>query len=242
MKPAAAKPPPPPATARRVTIEIAGAFTLVTALAAALYRVDALRSVYSAIVAGLLLYVPAFLLRRHELESFGATARPLARNLLLVAAAVALLFPLFAAAYLGWQRYACALPSLRALAVGPCSSASLWLHFRPRLPRDALELAASQIIVVALPEEFFFRGFVQGRLAEAWRSPVAPRVGPIVVASALFALCHVLVQTNLSTFAVFFPGLVFGWMRARTCSILPGTLFHALCNLYIETLHRSFFG
>ena len=40
----------------------------------------------------------------------------------------------------------------------------------------------------------------------------------------------------------FFPGLVFGWMRARSGSILPGVLFHALCNLYIETLGRSFAG
>jgi hypothetical protein len=31
-------------------------------------------------------------------------------------------------------------------------------------------------------------------------------------------------------------------MRARTGSVMAGTLFHAACNLYIECLHRTFFG
>ena len=74
-------------------------------------------------------------------------------------------------------------------------------------------------------------------------TPCGAPVGRALVAqSALFALCHLAVQGNPATLAVFFPGLVFGWLRARTDSIFAGTLFHALCNLYIEVLHRSFFG
>ena len=64
----------------------------------------------------------------------------------------------------------------------------------------------------------------------------------LVVSAALFAVGHVLVDGNPIRLAVFFPGLVFGWMRARTGSILPGLLFHAMCNLCSEVLHRSFFG
>jgi membrane protease YdiL (CAAX protease family) len=41
---------------------------------------------------------------------------------------------------------------------------------------------------------------------------------------------------------VFFPGLAFGWMRARTGSLAAGTAFHASCNLLSEILHASFFG
>ncbi len=241
MKPLAA---PAPATPRRVAVEVGGAFVVATGLAAALYPVGALRNVYAAIIAGLLLYVPAFVLRRHDLGRYGATARPVGRSLLATAIAVAVLFPLFAAGYLAWQRFACAAPSLRALAPGPCAMGVPWPRFHPRLPADALELALSQLIVVALPEEFFFRGFVQGRLAEVWpaRRWGGAVAGPIVAASALFALCHVAVQQNPATAVVFFPGLVFGLIRARTGSLLGGTLFHALCNLYIEALHRSFFG
>jgi len=37
------------------------------------------------------------------------------------------------------------------------------------------------------------------------------------------------------------PGLVFGWMFARTRSILPGTIFHAACNLTMAILEVSLF-
>jgi hypothetical protein len=30
-------------------------------------------------------------------------------------------------------------------------------------------------------------------------------------------------------------------MRARTGSVLPGALYHALCNLLSDVLHSSFF-
>jgi membrane protease YdiL (CAAX protease family) len=46
---------------------------------------------------------------------------------------------------------------------------------------------------------------------------------------------------NVQRLAVFFPALVFGWMRARTGSILAGATFHALCNLFADVLHTSFF-
>jgi membrane protease YdiL (CAAX protease family) len=39
----------------------------------------------------------------------------------------------------------------------------------------------------------------------------------------------------------FFPGLVFGWMYARTRSILAGTIFHAACNLIMSLLAASLF-
>ena len=42
-----------------------------------------------------------------------------------------------------------------------------------------------------------------------------------------------------STAAVFFPGLVFGWMRARTGSLLPGTLFPVLPGLTLTCGHYS---
>jgi membrane protease YdiL (CAAX protease family) len=34
---------------------------------------------------------------------------------------------------------------------------------------------------------------------------------------------------------------VFAWMRARTGSLAPAALFHALCNLYSDLLHEAFF-
>ena len=47
---------------------------------------------------------------------------------------------------------------------------------------------------------------------------------------------------NPQRLAVFFPALLFGWMRARTGSIAAGALYHALCNVLADTLHVSYFG
>jgi membrane protease YdiL (CAAX protease family) len=38
---------------------------------------------------------------------------------------------------------------------------------------------------------------------------------------------------------VFFPSLVFGWLRLRTGSLLPGIFFHALCNGVEELVRTS---
>jgi membrane protease YdiL (CAAX protease family) len=40
--------------------------------------------------------------------------------------------------------------------------------------------------------------------------------------------------------AVFFPALLFGWLRARTGGIGASVLFHASCNLYALLLGRGY--
>jgi membrane protease YdiL (CAAX protease family) len=62
-----------------------------------------------------------------------------------------------------------------------------------------------------------------------------------LLSSLLFAIGHLMVIPNPQRLAVIFPALVFGWMRARTGSIVPGALFHALCNLFADVLHTSYF-
>ena len=102
-------------------------------------------------------------------------------------------------------------------------------------------------MVVAIPEELFFRGYLMERLERVW-PPDAPRCSArkvgwaLVVSSALFALGHLLVIPNPQRLAVFFPALVFGWMRARTGSIAAGATFHALCNVVSDVLHTSYFA
>jgi len=116
-------------------------------------------------------------------------------------------------------------------------------HFR--LPEGFLVLALSQILVVAVPEEVFFRGYLLSRFEERWPSQHelwGARVGrPLLLSSLLFAFGHFLVDLQPSRLAVFFPALAFGWMRSRSGSIAAGAVFHALCNLLSEVLHRSFF-
>lgn len=203
-----------------------------------------------AFVAVVFLYVPALWLRRRgeHLEDYGFRAAPVGRGLVVAGLFVAIVFPLFAAVFVGFYDAVCAADAatwLRALAEpGTCPRFRGWdgLH-RPALGWAFVELSFVQLVVIALPEELFFRGYLHGLLERRW--PPARRVlgggvgWALVASSALFAAGHLMVELDPRRLAVFFPGLVFGWMRSRTGSVLAGTLAHAVSNLFIYLLERS---
>jgi membrane protease YdiL (CAAX protease family) len=101
-----------------------------------------------------------------------------------------------------------------------------------------------QLLGVAFPEEAFYRGYLQSALDRAWpptRRWLGAPLGPSLwVSSALFAIGHVLTEPVPGRLAVFFPSLVFGFLRARTGGIGAALLFHALCNLFATYLGRSY--
>ncbi len=208
-------------------------FAAATAVISLLFRLRGLRFVdqyISVMAAVVFLYLPAAVLwrRGQELDDYGFTRAGLGRSLLWFLGACAVVFPLFVIGYAIYVQRIC--PQLPEwLVVCPP-------HPAPRLrwPPEPLTAALGQLLVVAMPEEFFFRGYVQGRLRE--RYATAPS---ILLSSLLFALGHVLVSFEPGSLMVFFPGLVFGLLRAGTGSIVAGTLFHASCNLLIDVLHRS---
>lgn len=122
------------------------------------------------------------------------------------------------------------------------------LHGLPSLvvSADFASFALAQFIVVALPEEAFFRGFVQTRLDDQFRprDNDEPRQGvhwgALLLQAFLFALIHFLVDGfNPARLAVFFPGLLFGLIRARRGGIGAAIVFHATCNIYGELLYRG---
>jgi len=235
-------------------------FFAATALASALFwtgqAVPFVQKNLHGAIAVIFLYAPALASRwsRRPFDYRGAGLRldPLPLNLAVTGLALAVTWPLFFASFLGFYGYVCrpeapALVKYWAETLAPMCSH--WLGLSDvywRLPRDFIWLALSQIVVVAVPEELFFRGYLMGRFEERWPSRRrllgAPVGWPLLLSSALFALGHVLVDFDLQRLAVFFPGLAFGWMRARTGSIAAGALFHALCNLLSEVLHTSFFS
>ena len=231
---------------RRTAVEVAIVFALATGAASALYNVG--QSVgfvhrnLHALVALVFLGLPQLVLRRRgNIERYGFTAQPLGLGLALAALGIAVVLPLFTGGFIVALRVACAhAPVLVPGGVGSCFRAThpLW-----RLPGDLPMQAAAQLIVVALPEELFFRGYVQGRLEEALpptRTLLGARIGwAWIVGAALFAVGHFAVTFEPQMLTRFFPGLVFGWMFARTRSILAGTIFHAACNLIMAVLGAS---
>jgi membrane protease YdiL (CAAX protease family) len=61
-----------------------------------------------------------------------------------------------------------------------------------------------------------------------------------VVTSAVFALGHLATELNPNRLAVFFPALLFGWLRSRTRGVGASITLHALCNLFASYLARSY--
>lgn len=113
----------------------------------------------------------------------------------------------------------------------------------PRLSDVGSEVLG-QFVIIGLPEEAFYRGYLQSRLDDVW----PPRwrvggalVGPgLFVAAAIFALGHLATIHAPARLAVFFPALLFGWLRARTGGVGASIAFHASCNLLSEALGRGY--
>ncbi|MBI3072524.1 MAG: CPBP family intramembrane metalloprotease [Deltaproteobacteria bacterium] len=103
-----------------------------------------------------------------------------------------------------------------------------------------INLFLAQFLLVALSEEIFFRGYLQTRLDEAFpprRTFLGATVGwGLLATSALFALTHVVSHGTPVVLAVFFPSLAFGWLRAKTGSIIAPIIFHGLCNIWVQLL------
>jgi membrane protease YdiL (CAAX protease family) len=116
--------------------------------------------------------------------------------------------------------------------------------FSPAGVRSLLDDALGQWLVIALPEEAFFRGYLQTALDDAWRGRVrvlGAELGPsLLVTSAVFALGHLATEFNANRLAVFFPALLFGWLRARTGGIGASVALHALSNLFASYLAHSY--
>lgn len=113
------------------------------------------------------------------------------------------------------------------------------------VPRTAwwlLELLLLHLIVVAFPEEVFYRGYLQTRLAPLFRGRrriLGVSMGwHVVVASGLFALSHLVLIPSPGRLLVFFPGLLFGYLRERTGSVVAPAVLHALSNVLVEVLIR----
>ena len=134
------------------------------------------------------------------------------------------------------------LPPPLAHLLGPYGiTGGFVLRWPDKFPLKILD----QLLVVALPEEFFFRGYLQQRLKLQFGG--GPSVfgvrlgGAFWLTQVLFALGH-LVEPYPWRLAVFFPALLFGWLREKSGSLPAGILYHASCNLLVLVLEASFFG
>ena len=113
-----------------------------------------------------------------------------------------------------------------------------------RFPADPTTLVLSQLFFVAIPEEFFYRGYLQTRLNEVFPRKFLlfgiPFSHGLWITALIFAFGHSLVVLRWWHFAIFFPGLLFGLLREKTGGILAAAFFHALCNILVQTLDTAY--
>jgi len=155
---------------------------------------------------------------------------------------------------------ALAMGSLALLVVAPGYTVGFVLWHRPEQPFELgraffldhgpaglwslLDLALGHLLVVALPEEAFFRGYLASALDRRYVPKLTlwgAQLGPgLFWTSVLFALGHFLSIPDPGRLAVFFPSLLFGWLRAKTGGIGASIVCHALCNLYVIMLGAGY--
>lgn len=174
------------------------------------------------LVGAVFVAVPMVLLlpRRESFDSYGLPPQPVLREVLFALTVAAVSFPPFWVAFRiwwGWER-----------------------ELQLVIPPGFLNSTLANLVVVALPEELFYRGYLMGRLDLLLRGRarlLGAQVGwSVVIAAALFALAHYVVTFDPQRLAVFFPALAFGWMRLVRGSIAGAVVFHALCNIYMDLL------
>lgn len=223
----------PPALPGKLHVEViavfAGQLALVTGLVQ-LDRVLSLGGYLHALVGLVFIFVPVLVLdrrgkpyRRYGL-TFGTPAG-IGVDLLWVLGAIAILFPpIVLGAPTFW-------------GIGDRVFEFTW-------PEGYPGVAVSHLLVVALPEEFFYRGYLMGRLDDIFRGRInmlGARVGwGLLIQAALFAAGHFLVDLEPQRLGVFFPALAFGWLRARRGTIVAPVAFHAAANVFMEVFRAGY--
>ena len=123
--------------------------------------------------------------------------------------------------------------SVKDAAMGVVVSAAVLLPFwyffsHPGKPFAWLPMGAVmfQLLGVSLPEEVYFRGFLQQRLRNTLKS--------VLVVSLLFSFMHLpqfIFYGDRYSLLTFFPSLVMGLLYWRTSNVLPSVIFHFFSNI-----------
>jgi CAAX protease family protein len=219
---------------------------LLAAVRVAALAIPILSQIVGALGVALFLYAPIRPLERRGQDAHDAGWRfdRVGADVGWALLACAVVLPPFT---LGFSWFVHELPRLSpelASRLAPYVGAAHPLRFGP--VRDPWELAGriAGNAAVAFSEEFFYRGYLTLRLEERWPPRMhvlgAPLGRAAVLAAALFALGHLL-QPAPWRLAVFFPALVFAWLRARTGTVIAAGVCHFIFNVWLLLLERAAF-
>ena len=175
----------------------------------------------------------------HSLQSGALTGNPLVIGLGTMLAALAMLWHLlhfryirFSTAYLRKENlpllFIC-IPFVYTLMY-VMSTATEWINLPNLLEDTFMDMSHNVVgilsiaIVAPVLEECLFRGAIEGHLLSLWKGkPWAA----IIVSGIVFGLIHLNPAQVLYASII---GIVLGWLRWRTDSIVPGIVAHILNN------------
>lgn len=168
----------------------------------------------------ILIYAPVLLLMKtkEKLTFFEGSFRQVSKSLLWFGIAALIIFPPLELFNRYFQAYV------------------FHLHYVGGNYQGLMQHALFQFLMVAIPEEFFYRGYLQAQFNKIWQKNYrflgVPLGFGFIFTCFIFALSHSLITFQWWHFAIFFPALVFAWLREKTGAITAGALFHALSNIY----------
>jgi CAAX protease family protein len=145
--------------------------------------------------------------------------------------ACAVVLPLFTAAFWVFPAWLSHLPAAIGAVLAPYAARAT-PHLHVPLTWDFAGQVAGNA-AVAFSEEFFYRGYLTLRFEERMRP-----IPAALFAAALFALGHLLTPAPWRL-AVFFPALLFAFLRNRTHTIVGSSICHFLCNIWLLLLQSA---
>jgi membrane protease YdiL (CAAX protease family) len=246
--------PDPARAGRDALLAFAAVAVLVTGLVRINVTLPWIGHLGSALVSVAFLYVPLYVAGRRDqdLADYGFRLDPLRRNLVIAGVAILVIVPVFTAVFFGFYEVACRSDALSHLAPHRMCGhygglgALHWPHLvlaeatPPPAGTLSVEWCAVQWLVVGVPEELFFRGFLLELLEQRFpprRRILGGGVGlALVLSAAAFAVIHLPKDGDPRALATFFPGLLFGWMRSATGSIAASTITHGCANILARVL------
>lgn len=198
-----------------------GAVTLVAAASLVLAGTGALPPGWQAknwLVPAVFLYAPviASLARNRDLSGAGLEGTHWKRAATDLALYFLLVLPVF---FAGWRLLA---------------PFGIPIKLEFRLPDNWTMMLLWHLLAVALPEEVFFRGWLQARLdgiiGLKKRMAGADIGAGLFISALLFAAVHYLLEPRPDRLLVFFPALLFGYFRESSRSVFVPVLAHGAGN------------
>ena len=123
-------------------------------------------------------------------------------------------------------------------AMAVLAIASGTTHWESKLPSAAGLRYLNNLVLTAIPEEAFYRGFIQRELSQFFKNSRKGNIFALLFASLIFALMHLYWSPNLAILGfTFLAGLLYGGVY-----LLSGKLESAiLCHFLLNFIHVTFF-